>query len=198
MPLVLSGWATAVFALLAVSGAAHLPGFSSAGSRTWLVVGLPLWVMVAGCEWLLLRMRLDLRRLLRTTGSLRAFRSSARWSVTLWLALAAAVLEAATVVAAVVAGRYGVATDAALAAASVFCLVALTLVGVTILTAAGRVGLVGGVVGAAALVLAAAASTPYDLAGVTDDTVSLAVAAAAAIALCAAGARTLVEPTTHR
>jgi glycosyltransferase involved in cell wall biosynthesis len=198
VPVALCGWATAAFALLAVSGAAHIPGFSSAGSRTWLLVGLPLWVMVAGCEWFLLRLRASLRRLLGSTGSLRAFRSAARWAVTLWLALAAAVLEVATAIAAVVAGHYGVDAAAALVAASVFCLVALALLGVTILTAAGRVGLVGGVVSAAALVLAGAASTPYDLAGFTDDAVSLAVAAATAIALWVAGARTLVDPTTHR
>jgi hypothetical protein len=82
--------------------------------------------------------------------------------------------------------------------ASLFCFVALALVGVTILTAAGRIGVAGGVTGFAAVLLAGAASTPYDVAGVADDTAALVVSAATAMALCVAAARTLVEPTTHR
>lgn len=198
VPLVVCGWATAVFALLAVTGVSHLPAFVGASGRVWLLVGLPLWVMVAGCEWLLLRIKTSLKRLLGVTGSLTAFRNAARWTVALWLALAAAALEGATVVAAVVAGRADVPSSAALAAASLFCFVALALVGITILTAAGRVGVAAAVAGFAALLLAGTASTPYDVAGVADDTAALAVAAGAALALCLAGARTLVDPTTHR
>jgi hypothetical protein len=197
-PLVLAGWGTSAFALLAVTGIAHLGAFEGADGRVWLMVGLPLWVMVAGCEWLLLRMKHSLTMLLGATRTLAAFRTSARWTVALWLALATASLEVATVVAAVAVSWAGVPGPAALAVASLFCFVALALVGVTILTAAGRIGVAGGVTGFAAVLLAGAASTPYDVAGVADDTAALVVSAATAMALCVAAARTLVEPTTHR
>jgi hypothetical protein len=195
LALVGSGWLTAAFALLAVSATSDVAGLDDVDSRQWLLLGFPLWVMVAGGEWLLIRMRRSLRALLEASSSVPVFRRVGRWSVVRWLEVAVLTLQGAVWVATIVSD---LSPDAAWRAASVFFLVALTLIGVTVLTVASRIGVIVGVLGLAVAGLAGVATTrrnPYALA---DHSAALGLCGFAAVVLGLAAVRALVDPASHR
>jgi len=198
VPLVVGGWVTAAFALLAVSAAGHLPAFRSADARHWLLVALPLWAMVAGCEFVLLRLHRSLRSLLRATATVAAYRRSARWAVTLWLGGAVAGLQATAIVGTIAANALGLPGYGALTSSAIFLLVAVALLAVTVLTTAGRAGAAGGGIGLAALLLGFLATTPHDIGGVGDHVAALAIGTGTAVVLLLSAARSLIDPASHR
>jgi hypothetical protein len=195
LPLVGCGWVTAAFALLAVSATSDVRGLDHVDSRQWLLLGLPLWVMVAGSEWLLIRIRRSLRALLEASPSIPAFRRSARWSIVRWIELAVLALQGSVWVAT---AASDLAPDAAWRAASVFFLVAVALVGVTVLTVVSRVGLATAVLGAAAVALAGLATTHRNPYGIADHSAALAICGAAALALGVTAVRGLADPASQR
>lgn len=195
LPLVVCGWATAAFALLSVSAVSHLNGFHGVDSRQWLIVGLPLWAMVGGCEWLLLRLKHALKALLESSPSLWVFRRAAGWTVALWLSVAVAALELTVGLATVVADLAG---RAALAASSVFLLVAVALLGITVMTAAGRAGRAAVVAGTSAVALGWIAASPTTPFGLADHVAALLVCGTAAGVLSLGAARILVDPASQR
>jgi hypothetical protein len=195
LPLVGCGWVTATFALLAVSATSDVRGLDNVDSRQWLLLGLPLWVMVAGGEWLLIRIRRSLRGLLEASPSIPAFRRSARWSIVRWIEVAVLALQASVWVAT---AASDLAPDAAWRAASVFFLVAVALVGVTVLTVVSRVGLATVVLGVAAVALAGLATTHRNPYGIADHSAALAICGVAALALGLAAVRGLADPASQR
>jgi glycosyltransferase involved in cell wall biosynthesis len=198
-PLVVCGWCSAAFALLAVSATGQLPDFVQVDSRQWLLVGLPLWVMVATSEWLLLSVRRALAAELEAGTSLAAFRSAARRAVGRSMAAGALAM-----VAAVGAGTglalalSDLSPPTALIAATVFGLVGSALYGTTVLTAGGRVGGVIAAMAGAVAGLAVAVFVPGGLLGLPDHVVALGVGGAAAAVLCARAGRALVDPVSLR
>jgi polysaccharide biosynthesis protein PelF len=198
VPLVLAGWVTAAFALLAVAAASHLPAFRGADARHWLLVALPLWGLVAGCEFVLLGLHRSLRALLRATATVAAYRRAARWTVTLWLGGAVAGLQGVALAAALSARALGLPGYGALTAAGIFLLVAVALLAVTVLTTAGRSGAAGAGIGLAALLLGLLAASPSEIGGVGDHVAALAITSGTAIALLLSAARSLIDPASHR
>jgi hypothetical protein len=195
LPLVGCGWVTAAFALLAVSATSDVRGLDHVDSRQWLLLGLPLWVMVAGGEWLLIRIRRSLRVLLEDSPSIAAFRRTGWWSIVRWMEVAVLAMQASVWVATAVSD---LAPDAAWRAASVFFLVAVALVGVTVLTVLSRVGLATAVLGLAVAALAGVA-TPYrNPYGLADHSAALAVCGVAALLLGLAAVRGLADPASQR
>jgi polysaccharide biosynthesis protein PelF len=195
LPLVGCGWVTAAFALLAVSATSDVRGLDHVDSRQWLLLGLPLWVMVAGGEWLLIRIRRSLRVLLEDSPSIAAFRRTGWWSIVRWMEVAVLAMQASVWVAT---AASDLAPDAAWRAASVFFLVAVALVGVTVLTVLSRVGLATAVLGLAVAALAGVA-TPYrNPYGLADHSAALAVCGVAALLLGLAAVRGLADPASQR
>ena len=195
LPLVGCGWVTAAFALLAVSATSDVPGLDDVDSRQWLLLGLPLWVTVAGGEWLLVRVRRSLRALLEASATVPVFRRAGRWTVVRWLEATVVALQGAVWVAA---GVSDLAPNAAWRAASVFFLVGVALVGVTVLTVVSRVGAVAGVLGVAVVGLAFVATTRRNPWGVADHSAALCVCAVAAAVLGVLAVRALVDPVSQR
>jgi hypothetical protein len=198
-PLVVCGWFSAAFALLAVSATGQLPDFVQVDSRQWLLVGLPLWVMVAASEWLLLSVRRSLTVELEAGTTLAVFRASALRTVARSMALGAVVMAAA------VGAGTGLAValsdlspSSAAIAATVFALVASALYATTVLTAGGRTGSVLAATAAAVVALAVAVFVPGGLVGLPDHLVALGVGVATATVLCMRAGRALVDPVSLR
>jgi glycosyltransferase involved in cell wall biosynthesis len=198
-PLVVCGWLSAAFALLAVSATGQLPDFVQVDSRQWLIVGLPLWVMVAASEWLLLSVRRALAAELEAGTSLAVFRAAALRAAGRSLAIGALAMVAAVGAGAGSAVALSdLSPGSALVAATVFGLVASALYGTTVLSAGARTGSVIAAMAVAAAGLAAAVFLPGGLLGLPDHVVALAVGGAAAAVLCADATRALVDPASLR
>jgi hypothetical protein len=198
-PLVVCGWLSAAFALLAVGATGQLPDFVQVDSRQWLVVGLPLWTMVAGSEWLLLSVRRALTVELEAGTSLAVFRAAALRAVGRSLVVGALGLAAAVGSGAGLAVALSdLSLSSALIAATVFSLVASALYGTTVLTAGARSGGVIAAMAGASAGLAAAVVLPGGLLGLPDHVVALGVGGATAAVLCAHATRALVDPASLR
>ena len=199
VPLVLCGWLSAAFALLAVSATGQLPDFVQVDSRQWLLVGLPLWVMVATSEWLLLSVRRALAVELEAGPSLAAFRASALRAVGRSMAAGAVVMAVAVGAGAGLAVALSdLSPSSALTAATVFGLVASALYGTTVLTAGSRTGGVIAAMAGAVAGLAMAVFVSGGLLGLPDHLVALGVGGAAAAVLCVNAGRALVDPASLR
>jgi hypothetical protein len=164
-----------------------------------LLVALPLWVMVAVGEWLLLSLRRVLALDLEASVSLGTFRATAGRAVTGWLGagllglLLAVVVGAATLV-----GSSDLSWLVAVSAALIFALVAAALFGATVLTSAARVGSVVAAMAAAVSALGWVAASPGNPFGLGDHAVALCVGAIVAAALCVRAGLLLLDPATHR
>jgi len=198
-PLALCGWLTAAFALLAVGATGHLAGFVGLGSGHWLLVALPLWLMVGTSEWLLLSLRRALAVDLEAAGSLAGFRSLAGRAVGGRLGLGLLGLTLAVAL-----GSGGLVSSAhlswtvAISAAAIFALVAASLFGATVLTAAARVGTVLSAMALAVVALVWMTASPRNPLGLGDHSMALCVGAAVAAGLCVRAGQVLLEPGTHR
>jgi hypothetical protein len=195
VPMVACGLASAGCAVLSVRALARVDGLVGAPDRVWLLLALPLWAMVVGNEWLLMRMRRSLRALLHTSVTVAGFRGEGLWIVTGWLAGGAAALAGTVLVAMAVAG---LPVLAAWQVSSVFLHVSLAFVGVTVLYTAPRVVPALVALGATLVTLAGVVLTPWAPLGLADHTLALATCATAAAVLCATAARTLTDPAAHR
>jgi glycosyltransferase involved in cell wall biosynthesis len=199
VPLVVCGWLSAAFALLAVSATGQLPDFVQVDSRQWLLVGLPLWVMVATSEWLLLSIRRTLAVQLEAGTSLATFRAAALRAVGRSMAVGALVMAAAVGAGAALAVSLSdLSLPSALIATTVFGLVASALYGTTVLTAGSRSGGVIAAMAGAVAGLAVAVFTSGGVLGLPDHLVALGVGAAAAAVLCVNASRALVDPASLR
>jgi hypothetical protein len=112
-----------------------------------------------------------------------------------WLEATVVALQGAVWAAA---GVSDLAPDAAWRAASVFFLVGVALVGVTVLTVVSRVGVAAGVLGVAVVGLAFVATTRRNPWGVADHSAALCVCAVAAAVLGVLAVRALVDPVSQR
>lgn len=202
LPMVLCGWLSAAFAVVGVRTLAHVDGLASNHTRTWLLVALPLWSTVVGCEWLLVRLRRHLRLLLHTTSTMARFRAHSRWSVVAGLECAAAALQVSVLVVTVVAATTSAAGDtpvlAAWQAATMFFLISLALLAVTVLCAASRTGPVIVGLGVATAALALVSSVGAMPRGLPDHTAGIVVCAFTATGLWVVAVRTLLDPSCHR
>jgi glycosyltransferase involved in cell wall biosynthesis len=198
-PLVVCGWLSAAFALLSVTATSQLPDFVQVDSRQWLLVGLPLWVMVAGSEWLLLSVRRTLAVHLEKRPDLEAFRTAALRSVRRSMALGGLIMALAAGAGAGLAVAFSeLSVASALVASSVFALVASALYGTTVLTGGARAGVVLVAMAVAVLALAQVTTTHVAPLGIADHVAALVIGVCAAGFLCARAGRTLVDPISLR
>ena len=199
VPLALTGWLTAAFALLAVGATGHLPGFALVEGNHWLLIALPLWLMVATSEWLLLSLRRSLAVDLEDAGSLGAFRAAAGRAVAGGMSTGLAGLAVAVGAAAAgLVGSSGLTWLVALSAATIFAFVAAALFGATVLTAAARIGSVFVAMATAVTALAWVTATPRNPFGLGDQTVALGIGGLVAVGLCLRARLVLLDPETHR
>jgi glycosyltransferase involved in cell wall biosynthesis len=194
-PMVVSGWLSAAFILLAVRALVHVDGLAGTHDRVWLLLAVPLWLMVVASEWLLVRVNRSLQLLLHATSTIPAFRARSRWTVACWLAAAAVALQVSVLG---VTAASGLPTLAAWQVSTVFFYVSMALLGVTVLCTAARTSPAIVVLAVAIMILALITFMTPDLLGAADHTAALVLCAVTAVTLCVVATRTLIDPASHR